>query len=173
MFTLVLLAAVRLLSAIVLNTNPGKATSVVWGVRALWQDLEAWAQRWGAGKMMLGCIIGLFIPHLRAGVNHSASPLLKVMIQKEGFKSWICDCSLLAIFRYFYCLGRKFYCSVCKGKYGSWGIFCKRCTQRRQKNLWMCQLIQSWKKLLFGTKRLLNMPWRSKVTDLLMERNRE
>lgn len=102
--------SVRLLSAIVLNTNSGKATSVVWGVPALW------SRAWGHGHrgeelgrvLMLGCIIGLFIPHLTAGMNHSASPLLKV-IQKECFKSWICDCSLLAIFRYFYCLGRKFY----------------------------------------------------------------
>lgn len=58
--------------------------------------------------LMLGCVVGLFIPHLRAGVNHSAPPILKV-IQKGVFKSWICDCSLLATFRYFYCSRRNLY----------------------------------------------------------------
>lgn len=58
--------------------------------------------------LILGCTAGLFIPHLRAGVNHSASPFLKV-IQKGVSKCWICNCSLLAIFRYFYCSRRNFY----------------------------------------------------------------
>ena len=37
------------------------------------------ARRWEElGKaLVLGCLFGLFIPHLRAGVNHSAPPFLR------------------------------------------------------------------------------------------------
>lgn len=58
--------------------------------------------------LMLGCIVGLFISHLRAGVNHSAPPFLK-LIQKGVSKSWICNCSLRAFFRYFSCSRRNLY----------------------------------------------------------------
>lgn len=101
-FTLVLLAAVLVLSATVLNTNSGKAASARCAC-SVKQGPEAWTQRWEAGNSWEthGCLAAsldclLLISEM---LNYPAPPFLKVM-QKGVFKGWICYFLLLYIFSY-------------------------------------------------------------------------
>lgn len=125
-FTLVLLATE--------HTNSGKEVSVRHACPAR-QSPGVWAQSWGLGNA--GKSTGTWLRRWYFSSFHGGryKPFYTTFHKADTkfFKFFL---------NIFWC---SYFCFICK----RWALW-------RQKNLWMYQLIQIWKKWVVGTRRLWN-----------------